>query len=375
MLHLQLNLLLRKQPCDHKLCLLTEELHISIKNFQSSFRNLYPSKLSSLRENTTCRSLTGSSSEHQNQTSASEFFLQGLSSHPHLQALYFLIFLAIYAITVSGNTVLLLLMITDVQLHTPMYFFLSNLSFIDICFSSTVAPKILENTLGKNRRISFLGCAAQMYFSLALGAAECITLAVMAWDRYVAICNPLRYTTIMSKRLCLQLAGSAWTIGFLNSIIHAYLTFQLPYCRSNHVNHYLCEMPALFRLSCKDTTVNEIMVYISGGIIALFAFLLTLVSYVHIVSSILKIRSAKGRSKVFSTCGSHLTVVSMYYGTIIFMYLRPRSSYSPERDKVLSVLYTVVTPMLNPLIYSMRNKEVKGALRRALWRKRLRLRI
>ncbi|XP_069072121.1 olfactory receptor 5AR1-like [Pleurodeles waltl] len=319
-------------------------------------------------------SFIASTTEHQNQTSGSEFILQGLSSLPHLQVLYFLFFLAIYATTICGNTILLLLMITDVQLHTPMYFFLSNLSFIDICFSSTVAPKILENTLGRNRRISFLGCAAQMYFSLALGAAECITLAIMALDRYMAICNPLRYTTIMSRRFCLQLAGSAWTIGFLNSVIHAYLTFMLPFCRSNHVNHYLCEMPALFRLSCKDTTVNEIMVYISGGIIALFSFLLTLVSYVHIVSAILKIRSAKGRSKVFSTCGSHLTVVSMYYGTIIFMYLRPRSSYSPERDKVLSVLYTVVTPMLNPIIYSMRNKEVKGALRRALLKKRLPLR-
>ncbi|XP_069484480.1 olfactory receptor 5AR1-like [Ambystoma mexicanum] len=308
--------------------------------------------------------------EYQNHTTAREFFLLGLSNLPDLQALYFFIFLIIYLTTLSGNSLLLLLVVTDGQLHTPMYFFLSNLSFIDICFSSTVAPKLLENTLGKNRRISFLGCAAQMYFSLALGAAECITLAIMAWDRYVAICNPLRYATIVSGRLCLWFAGSAWAIGFLNSVLHAYLTFRLPYCRSNHLDHYLCEMPALFPLSCKDTTINEIMVYITGGIIALFSFLLTLVSYVHIVNTVLRIRSARGRSKAFSTCGSHLTVVSMYYGTIIFMYLRPRSSYSPGRDKVLSVLYTVVTPMLNPIIYSMRNNEVKGALRRALGRKR-----
>ncbi|KAM8920934.1 olfactory receptor-like protein OLF1 [Pelodytes ibericus] len=304
--------------------------------------------------------------EQLNQTSVSRFILLGLSNVPHLQATYFLLFLAIYGVTLSGNLLLIIVVRTDSQLHTPMYFFLSNLSFIDICFSSTVVPKILVNTLVQDKSISFLGCAAQMYFSLALGATECIILAVMAYDRYVAICNPLRYQTIMNKRLCVCLAVGSWTVSFLNSVLHASFTFQLPYCKSNHVNHFFCEMPPLFRLSCRDTLFNEVAVYISGGLIALCSFLLTLISYVHIISTILKIRSTKGRYKAFSTCASHLTVVSLYYGTIIFMYLRPRHSYSPDRDRAVSILYTVITPMLNPIIYSIRNKDVKGTLKRTL---------
>lgn len=296
----------------------------------------------------------------------SSFILLVLSSIPYLQVIYFLIFLIIYTITLSGNVFLIVIVRIDSQLHTPMYFFLTNLSFIDICFSSTIVPKILVNTLSQDKSISFLGCASQMYFSLALGATECIILAVMAYDRYVAICNPLRYQIIMHKRLCISLVAFSWTVSFLNSMIHAAFTFQLPYCKSKLVNHFFCEMPPLFRLSCRDTLFNEVAVYISGGIIALFSFLLTLISYFHIISTILKIRSNKGRYKAFSTCGSHLAVVCLYYGTIAFMYLRPRSSYSPERDRAISMLYTVVTPMLNPIIYSIRNKDVKGTLKRRL---------
>ncbi|XP_040188700.1 olfactory receptor-like protein OLF1 [Rana temporaria] len=304
--------------------------------------------------------------EPYNQTYTSSFVLLGLSSIPYLQVIYFLIFLIIYTITLSGNVLLIVIVRIDSQLHTPMYFFLTNLSFIDICFSSTIVPKILVNTLSQDKSISFLGCASQMYFSLALGATECIILAVMAYDRYVAICNPLRYQIIMHKRLCISLVAFSWTVSFLNSMIHAAFTFQLPYCKSKLVNHFFCEMPPLFRLSCRDTLFNEVAVYISGGIIALFSFLLTLISYFHIISTILKIRSNKGRYKAFSTCGSHLAVVCLYYGTIAFMYLRPRSSYSPERDRAISMLYTVVTPMLNPIIYSIRNKDVKGTLKRRL---------
>ncbi|XP_075049346.1 olfactory receptor-like protein OLF1 isoform X2 [Mixophyes fleayi] len=302
----------------------------------------------------------------ENSTSVTAFILLGLSSIPYLQAIYFLLFLVIYSITLSGNVLLIVVVRADSQLHTPMYFFLSNLSFIDICFSSTIVPKILVNTLAQDKRISFLGCASQMYFSLALGATECIILAVMAYDRYVAICNPLRYQMIMNKRLCLCLAAGSWTVSFLNSVIHAVFTFQLPYCKSNQVNHFFCEMPPLFRLSCKDTLFNEVAVYISGGLIALCSFFLTIVSYFHIISTILKIRSNKGRYKAFSTCASHLMVVSLYYGTIMFMYLRPRHSYSPDRDRAISILYTVVTPMLNPIIYSIRNKDVKGTLKKKI---------
>ncbi|KAM5129970.1 olfactory receptor-like protein OLF1 [Mantella aurantiaca] len=308
--------------------------------------------------------------EQYNRTCMSSFILLGLSSIPYLQVIYFLIFLIIYGVTLSGNVLLIVLVRIDSQLHTPMYFFLTNLSFIDICFSSTIVPKILVNTLSQDKSISFLGCASQMYFSLALGATECFILAVMAYDRYVAICNPLRYQIIMHKRLCVFLATLSWVLSFLNAVIHAVFTFQLPYCKSKLVNHFFCEMPPLFRLSCRDTLFNEVAVYISGGIIALCSFVLTLISYFHIISTILMIRSNKGRSKVFSTCGSHLTVVSLYYGTIAFMYLRPRSSYSPDRDRAISMLYTVVTPMLNPIIYSIRNKDVKGTLKKRLAMKR-----
>ncbi|KAG9480797.1 olfactory receptor-like protein OLF1 [Eleutherodactylus coqui] len=309
--------------------------------------------------------------EQLNETTVKSFVLLGLSIVPHLQAIYFLLFLIIYTITLSGNVLLIVVVRLNSHLHTPMYFFLSNLSFIDICFSSTVVPKILVNTLSHDKSISFLGCAAQMYFSLALGATECITLAMMAYDRYVAICNPLRYQIIMNKKLCVCLAAFSWTVSFLNAIIHAAFTFQLPYCNSNHISHFFCEMPPLFKLSCRDTLFNEVAVYISGGLIALCSFLLTLVSYFHIITSILKIRSSKGRYKAFSTCASHLTVVSLYYGTIVFMYLRPRHSYSPDRDRAVSVLYTVVTPMLNPIIYSIRNKDVKGTLQNKFSRKTL----
>ncbi|KAM4690461.1 olfactory receptor-like protein OLF1 [Rhinophrynus dorsalis] len=304
--------------------------------------------------------------EHSNQTTVSTFILLGLSNIPYLQVVYFMLFLGIYVITISGNILLIVVVRIDNQLRTPMYFFLSNLSFIDICFSSTIVPKILVNTLAHDKSISFMGCAAQMYFSLALGATECIILAVMAYDRYVAICNPLRYLTIMNKTFCLYLAAGSWIVSFLNSVIHACFTFQLPYCKSNQVNHFFCEMPPLFRISCRDTLFNEIAVYISGGIIALCSFILTLISYFLIISTILKIRSNKGRYKAFSTCASHLTVVCLYYGTIMFMYLRPRSSYSPDRDRAVSILYTVVTPMLNPIIYSIRNKNVKGTLRKTI---------
>ncbi|XP_063295404.1 putative olfactory receptor 13C6 [Pelobates fuscus] len=235
----------------------------------------------------------------ENQTTTSGFILVGLTNVTYLQPLCFFVFLVMYAITLSGNIILIVVVRINLRLQTPMYFFLSNLSFIDICFSSTIVPKILINTLSQDKSISFLGCAAQMYFSLCLGATECFLLTVMAFDRYAAICKPLHYNVIMNKKLCFSLAAGSWAAGFINAFIQVPLTFKLPYCRSHHINHFF----------------------------------------------------------FFSTCASHLTVVALYYGTIMSMYLRPPSVYIHETDKTISILYTTVTPMLNPIIYSIRNED------------------
>ncbi|XP_073465116.1 olfactory receptor-like protein OLF3 [Aquarana catesbeiana] len=302
--------------------------------------------------------------EEVNQTSTGNFILLRLSNIPSLQAIYVLVFSVMYIITLSGNFLLIIVVRINPKLQTPMYFFLSNLSVIDIGFSSTIVPLIIINTLVKDRSISLLECAVQMFFHLGLGATECIILAVMAYDRFAAICRPLHYNTIMNKMLCVRLAAVSWSICFLNSAIHVSLTFQLPYCKSHHVNHFFCEVPPFLRMSCRDTSLNEIGMYISAVILVLCSLCLTVISYVQIISTILKIRSSQGRRKAFSTCGSHLTVVVLYYGTILFIYLRPRSIYSPAIDKTLSIVYTVVTPMLNPMVYSIRNKDVKNTVKR-----------
>ncbi|XP_077147191.1 olfactory receptor-like protein OLF1 [Ranitomeya variabilis] len=296
-----------------------------------------------------------------NQTRPNWFILLSVSTVPHLQVLCFLVFLVMYMIILSGNFLLIIVVRSNPNLHSPMYFFLSNLSFIDICFSSTIVPVLLKNTLSKDQSISLLGCGFQMSFSLVLGATECILLSVMAYDRFAAICRPLHYTTIMNKKVCVCLALISWSMGVINALIHVTLVFQLPLC-SNYVNHFFCEVPLFLRLSCKDPWLNEVAMYIAAGIIAMCAFFLTLVSYVNIIATILKIRSSNGRQKAFSTCASHLTVVTLYYGTIMIVYFQPRSSFSPETNNSVSVLYTVVTPMLNPIIYSIRNKDVKNSI-------------
>ncbi|OCT69138.1 olfactory receptor 1020 [Xenopus laevis] len=302
--------------------------------------------------------------ENLNQTLMNRFILLGLTNIPYLQTLCVLIFLIIYIITLSANLLLILVVKMNTQLHTPMYLFLSNLSSIDIFFSSTIVPKIMANTLSRDKSISLLDCATQMFFSLALGSTECIILAVMAYDRYAAIYKPLHYNTIMNKRFCIRMVAGSWAMCFINSAIHVSLTFKLPFCKSNLINHFFCEMPPLFRLSCQDTHLNEVVMYISAAIIGVCSLILTLVSYVYIISPILKIHSTAGRHKAFSTCASHLTVVSIYYGTVLLMYMRPHSAYSPEVDKIVSIIYTTVTPMLNPIIYSIRNEHVKNAIRK-----------
>ncbi|XP_073498398.1 olfactory receptor 5V1-like [Phyllobates terribilis] len=310
--------------------------------------------------------------EQSNQTTSQRFILLGLSTVHHLQVIFFIIFLIMYLVTISWNLLLIIIVRTNPTLHNPMYFFLTNLSFIDICFSSSIVPVLLMNTLAKDTSISLFGCAAQMYVSLTLGATECLILAVMAFDRFAAICKPLHYNTIMSRTLCFYLVALPWSVGLIDSFLQLYLTFQLAFCKNLNTNHYFCEVPAFIRMSCGDTFLNELSLYVSGGIIAGSAFCLILISYVHIISKILKITSTQGRQKSFSTCASHLTVVTLFYGTIMFMYLRPHSKNtqnSIETEKVVPILYTTVTPMLNPFIYSVRNNDVKSALINQLKRK------
>ncbi|XP_030048382.1 olfactory receptor 2D3-like [Microcaecilia unicolor] len=307
--------------------------------------------------------------EHKNMTTVSEFILLGLSSDPKMQIFLFLVFLIIYMLTLLGNILIIAITRMDSRLHTPMYFFLSNLSFLEICYSSAIVPKSLVHFMTDRKTISFPECATQMYISLSLGETECLLLGVMAYDRYVAICHPLRYTIIMNKKGCFTMAGASWTGGFLMSLIDSVFTLRLPYCGPNKINHFLCEIPVLLRLACADTQITELVVFVVAVIILLIPFFLILISYIHIIATVLKIRSAEGRYKVFSTCASHLLVVSLFYGIIIFMYMRPKSSHSQDDDKRISVFYLVVTPMLNPMIYTLRNKEVKGALRKAAMRK------
>lgn len=297
-----------------------------------------------------------------NHSTVTEFILLGFSNHPELRCLFFMVFLVIYIITVFGNLGMILLINIDSRLHTPMYFFLSNLSLVDVCYSSVVAPNMLVNFWVENPVISFSECATQFFFFGSFAGIEGFLLAVMAYDRYVAICKPLLYTVTMSPHLNIMLVSATYLAGFLNASIHTGFTFQLSFCHSNVINHFFCDTPPLLKLSCSDTRVNEIVIFAFASFNELSCLLTILISYLYILVAILRINSAKGRHKAFSTCASHLMVVTIFFGTILFMYLRPSSSYSMDQDKVVSVFYTVVIPMLNPLIYSLRNKEVKASL-------------
>uniref|UniRef100_A0A8C3IUV7 Olfactory receptor n=1 Tax=Chrysemys picta bellii TaxID=8478 RepID=A0A8C3IUV7_CHRPI len=302
--------------------------------------------------------------EKGNHSEATEFILSGLTDRPELQVPLFVVFLLIYGITLVGNGGIILLIMTDPRLHTPMYFFLSNLSFCDLCFSSMISPKFLLNFLAERKSISYIACAVQLYLSIVFTDVECLLLAVMAYDRYVAICNPLLYRVTMSRQLCNQLVAGVYAVGVVDSMIHTWLTFRLSFCNSNIINHFTCDVPPLLAISCSDTRINEIVMFAFMCCTGVSSLVTVLLSYVYITSTILQIRS--GRHKAFSTCSFHLTVVVLFYGTQFFIYLCPTSSYSTERDRVASVFYTLVIPMLNPLIYSLRNKEVKDALRRAM---------
>ncbi|XP_018420721.1 PREDICTED: olfactory receptor 5V1-like [Nanorana parkeri] len=304
--------------------------------------------------------------ENSNQTFPGHFILLGLSNILDLQVVFFLLLLMLYMVTLSGNILLVFMVRVNPRLQTPMYFFLTNLAIIDICFSSTVVPKILVNTISPDRSISFLGCATQLYFHLALGGTECLILAAMAFDRYNAICKPLQYIMIMDHKLCLCLAAGSWTLSFLIAVILTMVTFDLPYCKANQINHFFCEMPPMLHLSCADIWFSVVVECTSVVLVVAGSFLLILISYFFITLTILNITSTKQRQKAFSTCASHLAVVLLFYGTALFMHLRPPSSYFPEQDKIVSVFYTVVTPVMNPIIYSIRNKEIKAAIRKSM---------
>ncbi|XP_029431433.1 olfactory receptor 1019-like [Rhinatrema bivittatum] len=306
-----------------------------------------------------------------NQSSVTEFILLGLTNDPELQILLFILFLLVYIITVVGNLSMLFIITRDPHLQTAMYFFLRHLSFVDLCFSTIIVPKALVNFLSERKAISFLGCAAQMFFSAGMGGSEGLILAFMSYDRYVAICNPLLYTAVMTNKVCICLVTSAYIGGFLNSLIQTISTFSLSFCRSNQINHFFCDIPPLLKLSCSDTSLNEILLFVIAGSIQVGTLLTILLSYAYILSSILRMRSAEGRLKAFYTCASHFLSVTLFYGAVMFMYMRPSSQHSLDQDRVASVFYTVVIPMLNPLIYSLRNKDVKEAWRKKVSRKML----
>ncbi|CAO2590374.1 Olfactory receptor 10G2 [Lemmus lemmus] len=274
----------------------------------------------------------------------------------------FFMFLIFYVLTLVGNILIVITIIYDRRLHTPMYFFLSNLSFIDVCHSTVTVPKLILNFTPASKIIPFGGCVAQLYFFHFLGSTQCFLYTLMAYDTYLAICQPLRYPVLMNGKLCTILVAGAWVAGSIHGSIQASLTFRLPYCGPKQVDYFFCDIPAVLRLACADTTVNELVTFVDIGVVATSCFMLILLSYANIVLAILKIRTADGRRRAFSTCGSHLTVVTVSYVPCIFIYLRAGSK-SPL-DGAVAVFYTVVTPLLNPLIYTLRNQEVKSALKR-----------
>ncbi|XP_076784736.1 olfactory receptor 1J21-like [Arvicanthis niloticus] len=301
--------------------------------------------------------------KQKNESTVSEFILLGLPIWAENQALYSALFLAMYLITVLGNLLIILLIRLDSHLHTPMYFFLSHLAFTDISFSSVTAPKMLMNMLTHSQSISYAGCVSQVYFFLFFADLDSFLLTSMAYDRYVAICHPLHYTTIMSQRLCVLLLVMSWAISSANALVHTLLFARLTYFRNNTISHYFCDLSALLKLSGSDTTINELVILVLGNVVITLPFICILVSYGCIGVTILKIPSIKGIYKTLSTCGSHLCVVSLYYGAIIGLYFVPSSNNTNQQDVTVAVMYNVITPMLNPFIYSLRNRVMKRALR------------
>ncbi|XP_025051007.1 olfactory receptor 2T11-like [Alligator sinensis] len=302
-----------------------------------------------------------------NETSSADFILLGLLSRTNAHMFFLALILLAFIAALSGNALLIFLIQVDSSLHTPMYFFLSQLAFMDICQSLIVVPKMAVGFQTSDNTISPVGCGAQILLVLTMGGAECLLLAVMAYDRYVAICNPLQYPVLLSRRVCLGLTSGVWIGATTDALIFTASTMHLPYCGSKKINHFFCEVPALLKLSCTDTSPYETLLFVTGTVLLLIPFSIILASYAHILAAVLRMKSAR-QQKALATCSSHLTVVVMFYGAGIFTYMRPSSYHSPEEDKIMSLFYTIVTPVLNPLIYSLRNKDVLGSLRKLFGR-------
>ncbi|VFV33823.1 olfactory receptor 13d1-like isoform 2 [Lynx pardinus] len=303
-----------------------------------------------------------------NYSTMTKFFMVGLSKYPELQLFLFVLCLIMHVIILLRNSLLIVISTFDSRLHTPMYFFLGNLSFLDICYTSSSIPPMLVIFKSERKSISFIGCALQMVVSLGLGSTECILLAMMAYDRYVAICNPLRYPIIMNRVLYVHMAAWSWIIGCLNSLVQTVLTMVLPFCGNNVIDHITCEILALLKLICSDISINVLIMTVANIVLLVIPLLLILISYVFILSSILRINSAEERKKAFSTCSAHLTVVIFFHGSALFMYMKPKSKDTRASDEIIGLSYGVVTPMLNPIIYSMKDKEVKEAMKKVLSR-------
>ncbi|XP_006160381.1 olfactory receptor 2G3-like [Tupaia chinensis] len=299
-----------------------------------------------------------------NESLGDDFILVGFSDQPQFEKILFVVVLISYLLTLIGNTAIILVSCLDPILHTPMYYFLTNLSFVDLCFTTSIVPQFLWNLHDAAKTITPVGCAIQLYVSLALGSTECVLLAVMAFDRYAAVCQPLHYATVMHPRFCQYLAAIAWLSGVGNTLIQGTITLRLPRCGNHKIYHFICEVPAMIKLACVDIHANEVQLFIASLVLLLLPLALILVSYGYILKAVIKIRSAQAWQKALGTCGSHLLVVSLFYGTITAVYIHPNNSYAHNQGKYITLLYTVVTPTLNPLIYTLRNKDVKGAFKR-----------
>ncbi|XP_008152183.2 olfactory receptor 2A12 isoform X1 [Eptesicus fuscus] len=299
-----------------------------------------------------------------NQTWITEVILLGFQVDPELEVFLFGFFLLFYSLTLMGNGVILGLICLDSRLHTPMYFFLSNLAIIDMSYASSTVPKMLANLVMQKKTISFAPCILQTFLYLAFAVTECMSLVVMSYDRYVAICHPLHYSVIMSWRVCIVLAAASWIFSFLLALVHITLILRLPFCGPQKINHFFCQIMSVLKLACADIRLNQIVLFVGSVFVLVGPLGLVLVSYTRILFAILRIQSGEGRRKAFSTCSSHLCVVGLFFGSAIIMYLAPKSSHSQEQRKILSLFYSLFNPLLNPLIYSLRNAEVKGALRR-----------
>ncbi|XP_036764519.2 olfactory receptor 2G3-like [Manis pentadactyla] len=301
-----------------------------------------------------------------NESLAGDFILVGFSDQPQLEKVLFVVVLISYLLTLVGNIAIILVSRLDPVLHTPMYYFLTNLSFVDLCFTTSIVPQLLWNLHSPAKTITRIGCAIQLYISLAMGSTECVLLAVMAFDRYAAICQPLHYATVMHTRLCHSLAGTAWLSGVGNTLIQGTITLRLPRCGNRTIYHFICEVPAMIKLACVNIHANEVQLFVASLVLLLLPLAFILISYGYIIQAVMRIKSAQAWHKALGTCGSHVLVVSLFYGTSTAVYIQPNSSYAHSQGKFITLLYTVVTPTLNPLIYTLRNKDVKGALKRLL---------